>query len=151
MTFLDSLLNSHPKDPALIDGVRIPVMKPTVSFFLHSIRPKHRMSIWQLDSAFFHEELKELICFGNIKIIGAFSLLDPPLIYCQWLFDPHYFGCSYFFFIIFLSLIFPFEELIIDVSYVTVFDKSGVFLEGISMVAVSVLDWQPTKGSTRGR
>jgi hypothetical protein len=24
MTFLDSLLNSHPEDPAFIDGVRIP-------------------------------------------------------------------------------------------------------------------------------
>jgi hypothetical protein len=81
MTFLDSLLNSHPKDLAFIDGVRIPVMKPTVSFFFHSIRPKDRMPIWQLDSAFFHEELKELICFGYIKIIGALSLLNPPLIY----------------------------------------------------------------------
>jgi hypothetical protein len=40
------------------------------------------MPIWQFDSAFFYEELKELICFGNIKIIGAFSLFDPPLIYC---------------------------------------------------------------------
>jgi hypothetical protein len=82
MTFLDSLLNSHPEDPAFTDGVRIPVMKPTVSFFFHTIRPKHRMPIWQLDSAFFHEELKELIYFGHIKIIGAFGLLDPPLIYC---------------------------------------------------------------------
>jgi hypothetical protein len=81
MTFLDSLLNSHPKDPALIDGVRIPVMKPIVSFFFHSITLKHGMPIWQLDSAFFYEELKELVCLGHIEIIGAFSLLNPPLIY----------------------------------------------------------------------
>jgi hypothetical protein len=82
MTFLDSFLNSHPKDPALIDEIRIPVMKSTVPLFFHSITPKHRMPIWQLDSAFFHEELKELICLGHIKIIGAFSLLNLPLIYC---------------------------------------------------------------------
>jgi hypothetical protein len=82
MTLLDSLLNSHPKDPALIDGMRIPVVKPTIFLFFHSIRPKHRMPIWQFDSAFFYEELKELICLGHITIIGAFSLLNPPLIYC---------------------------------------------------------------------
>jgi hypothetical protein len=82
MTLLDSLLNSHPEDPALIDGVRIPAMKPTVPLFFHSIRPKHRMPIWQLDSAFLHEELKELISLGHIEIIGAFGLLDPPLIHC---------------------------------------------------------------------
>jgi hypothetical protein len=94
------------------------------------------MPIWQLDPAFFHEELKELIYLGHIKIIGAFSFLNPTLIYCQWLFAPHYFCCSYFLFIIlFLSLICPFEELIVDVSYVIVFDKSGVFLEAISLIA----------------
>jgi hypothetical protein len=75
MTFLDSLLNSHPEKPAFIDGLRIPVMKPTVSLFFHSIRPKHRMPIWQLDSAFLHEELKELISLGHIKIIGALDCL----------------------------------------------------------------------------
>jgi hypothetical protein len=96
-------------------------MKSTVPLFFHSIRLKHRMPFWQLDSAFFHEEFKELICLGYIKILGAFSLLDPPLICCQWLFTPHYLYCSYFLFIIiFISLICPFEELIIDVSYVTV-------------------------------
>jgi hypothetical protein len=57
-------------------------MKPTVSLFLHSMRLKHGMPIWQLDSTFYHEELKELICFGHIEIIGAFGLLDPPLIHC---------------------------------------------------------------------
>jgi hypothetical protein len=66
MTFLDSLLNSHPENPALIDGVRILVMKPTISLFFHSIRPKHRMPFWQLDSASLHEELKELISLGHI-------------------------------------------------------------------------------------
>jgi hypothetical protein len=81
MTLLDSLLNSHPENPALIDGVRIPIIKPTISLFLYSIRPKHRMPIWQLDSAFLHEELKELISLGHIKIISALGLLDPPLIH----------------------------------------------------------------------
>jgi hypothetical protein len=136
MSFLDGFLNPHPKNTAFINGMRIPVMKSTVPLFFHSIGLKHRMPIWQLDSAFFHEELKELICLGHVEIIGAFSLFDPPLIYCQWLFAPHYFSYSYFLFIIILlSLISTFEELIIDVSYVTVVDKSGVFLEAISLIA----------------
>jgi hypothetical protein len=108
-------------------------MKSTVPLFFHSIRPKHGMPFWQHNSAFFHDEFKELICLGHIKIIGAFSLLDPPLIYCQWLFAPHYLCCSYFLFIIiFTSLICPFEVLILDVI---VFDKSGVFLEAICLIA----------------
>jgi hypothetical protein len=41
--------------------MRIPIMKPAISFFLDSIRPKHRMPFWQLDSAFLYKELKELI------------------------------------------------------------------------------------------
>jgi hypothetical protein len=82
MTFLDRLLNSHPENPAIIDGVRITVMKSTISLFHHSIRPKNRMPIWQLDSAFLHEELKELISLGHIEIIGALGLLDPALVHC---------------------------------------------------------------------
>jgi hypothetical protein len=94
------------------------------------------MPLWQLDPTFFHEKIKELICLGYIKIIGAFSLLDPPLIYCQWLLVPHYLRCSYFLFVIILtSLICPFEELIVDVSYIIVLDKSGVFLETICLIA----------------
>jgi hypothetical protein len=70
------------------------------------------MALWQLDPAFFHEEIEELICLGYIKIIGAFSLLDPSLIYCQWLFAPHHFCCSYFLFIIiFTSLIYLKEQM----------------------------------------
>jgi hypothetical protein len=136
MTFLDSFLNPHCKDPAFIDGMRIFVMKSTVLLIFHSIRPKHRMPFWQLDLAFFHEEIEELICLGHIKIIGAFSLLDPPLIYFQWLFAPHNLCCSYFLFIIILtSLICPFEELILDFSYIIVLNKSGVFLEAIFLIA----------------
>jgi hypothetical protein len=82
MTFLNSLLNSHPENPALIDGVRIPVVKPAVSLFFDSIRPKHRMPFWQLDPAFLYKELKELISLGHIKIIGALGLLDPSLVHC---------------------------------------------------------------------
>jgi hypothetical protein len=75
MAFLDSLLNPHPKNPAIVDGVRVPVMKSTVSLFFNSIRLKHRMPFWQLDSAFFHKELKELISLGHIKVICALVLL----------------------------------------------------------------------------
>jgi hypothetical protein len=56
-------------------------MKPIVSLFFHSIRPKHIMPLWKLDSSFLHEELKELIILGHIEIIGALSLLYPPLIH----------------------------------------------------------------------
>jgi hypothetical protein len=82
MTFLDSLLNPHPENPALIDRVRIPVVKPAVSFFVDSIRPKHGMLLWQLDSAFLYKELKELISLGHIKIISALGLFDPSLVHC---------------------------------------------------------------------
>jgi hypothetical protein len=82
MTFLDGLLNSHPENPALIDGVRIPVVKSTVSFLFNSIRLKHRMPIWQLDSAFLYKELKELISLGHIKVICALGLLDLSLVHC---------------------------------------------------------------------
>jgi hypothetical protein len=39
--FLDSFLDPHPEDPAVVDGVRIPVMEATVTFLLYSIGPKH--------------------------------------------------------------------------------------------------------------
>jgi hypothetical protein len=82
MTFLDSLLNPHPENPAIIDGVRIPVVKPAISFLFNSIRLKHRMPFWQLDSTFLYKELKELISLGLIKVICALGLLDPSLVHC---------------------------------------------------------------------
>jgi hypothetical protein len=88
MAFLDSLLDPHPDNPAIVDGVRIPVVKPAISFLFNSIRPKHRMPFWQLDSAFLYKELKELVSLGHIKVICALGLLDPSLVHCQWLF-PH--------------------------------------------------------------
>jgi hypothetical protein len=81
VTFLDSLLDPHPENPAIVDGVRIPVMKPAISFLFNSIMPKHRMSFWQLDSAFLYKELRELISLGHIKVICALGLLDPPLVH----------------------------------------------------------------------
>jgi hypothetical protein len=54
MTLLDSLLDPHPEDPAVVDGVRIPVMKAAVTFLFYSIGPKHRMPLRQFDSAFLH-------------------------------------------------------------------------------------------------
>jgi hypothetical protein len=81
VTFLDSLLDSHPENPAIV-GVRIPVMKPAISFLFNSIGPKHRKPFWQLDSAFLYKELKELISLGHIKIICALGLLYPSLVHC---------------------------------------------------------------------
>jgi hypothetical protein len=54
MTLLDGLLDPHPEDPAVVDGVRIPVMKAAVTFLCYSIRPKHGMPLRQFDSAFLH-------------------------------------------------------------------------------------------------
>jgi hypothetical protein len=81
VTLLDSLLDPHLENPAIIYGVRVPVMKSTVSFLFNSIRPKHRMPLWQLDSDFLCKELKELISLGHIKIISAFSLFNPSLVH----------------------------------------------------------------------
>jgi hypothetical protein len=88
MTLLDSLLDPHPEDPAVVDGVRIPVMEATVMFLSYSIRPKHGMPLRQFDSAFLHQEFKQLINFSDIKVVCAFGLLDLALIHGQWLFAP---------------------------------------------------------------
>jgi hypothetical protein len=81
VTLLDSLLDPHLENPAIIDGVRVPVMKSTVSFLFNSIRPKHGMPSRQLDSAFLYKELKELVSLGHIKIICALGLLYPSLVH----------------------------------------------------------------------
>jgi hypothetical protein len=51
---LDSLLDPHPEDPAVVDGVRTPFMEATIAFLFNPIGPKHGMPFGQLDSAFFH-------------------------------------------------------------------------------------------------
>jgi hypothetical protein len=83
MPLLDSLLDPHPEDPAIIDGVRVSIMKTTVTFLFNSIGPKHRMPFRQLDSAFLHQELEKLVSFGDIKVVRALGLLYPPLVYSQ--------------------------------------------------------------------
>jgi hypothetical protein len=94
------------------------------------------MPFWQLDSAFLYKELKEVVSLGHIKVICALGLLDPSLVHCQWLFAPHHLSCGYLFIIInFFPLISSFEELVVDVSYIIVFGKSGVLLESISLIA----------------
>jgi hypothetical protein len=79
--FQATLLDPHPENPAIIDGVRVPIMKSTVSFLFNYIRPKHRMPFWQLDSAFLYKELKEFVSLGHIKIICALGLLYPSLVH----------------------------------------------------------------------
>jgi hypothetical protein len=81
VTLLDSLLDPHPENPAIINGVRVPVMKSTVTFLFNSIGPKHRMPFRQLESAFLYQELKELVSLGHVKVICALSLLYPSLIH----------------------------------------------------------------------
>jgi hypothetical protein len=71
VTLLDSPLDSHPENPAIINGVRVSVMKNTVMFLSNSIGPKHRMPLWQLDSAFLYQELKKLVSLSYVKVIRA--------------------------------------------------------------------------------
>jgi hypothetical protein len=136
VSLLDSLLDPHPKDPAVIDGVRVSIMEAAVTFLFNSIGRKHRMPFRQLDSAFFYQELKKLVSFGDVEVICALGLLDPPLVHSQRLLAPHNFSGGHFLIIIRIShLVGPLEELIVDVSYVVVLGKSGVLLEPIGLVA----------------
>jgi hypothetical protein len=94
------------------------------------------MPFRQLDSAFLHQELEELVSFGEIKVIRALGLLYPPLVHSQRLLAPHDFSSGHFLVIIkFLNLISLLEELVIDISYVMVLGKSGILLEPISLIA----------------
>jgi hypothetical protein len=79
--FLDGPLDPHPKDPAVIDGVRISVMEATVTFLFYSIGSKHGMPLRQLDSAFLYQELKKFISLGDVEVVCALGLFDPTLIH----------------------------------------------------------------------
>jgi hypothetical protein len=72
---LDSLLDPHPEDPAIVDGVRVSIVKAAVTFLFNSIGPKHRMPFRQLDSAFLYQELEELVSFGDIEVVRALGFL----------------------------------------------------------------------------
>jgi hypothetical protein len=136
VSLLDSLLDPHPEDPAIIDGVRVSVMKTAVTFLFNSIGPKHRMPFRQLDSAFLYQELKKLVSFGHIEVIHALGLLDPPLVHSQRLLAPHNLSGGHFLAIIrIFYLVSLLKELVVDVSYVVVLGKSGVLLEPIGLVA----------------
>jgi hypothetical protein len=81
VTLLDSLLDPHSEDPAIINEVRVSIMKSTITFLFNPIGLKHRMPLRQLDSAFFHQELKELVSLSHVKVIRALGLLYPPLVH----------------------------------------------------------------------
>jgi hypothetical protein len=135
MPLLDSLLDPHPEDPAIVDGVRASIMKATVMFFFNSIGLKHRMPFRQLDSAFLHQELEELVSFGDIKVIGSLGLLYPSLVHSQGLLAPHNLSGGHFLVIIeIFHLVSLLEELVVDVSYLMVLGKSGVLLEPVGLI-----------------
>jgi hypothetical protein len=121
VSLLDSLLDPHPEDPAVIDGVGVSIMEAAVTFLFNPIGPKHRMPFKQLDSAFFYQELKKLVSFGDVEVICALGLLDPPLVHRQRLFAPHNLSGGHFLILIrIFHLVSLFKELIIDVGYVVV-------------------------------
>jgi hypothetical protein len=125
VSLLDSLLDPHPEDPAIIYGVRVSIMKATVTLLFNPIGPKHRMPLRQLDSALFYQELEKLVSFGDIKVVRALGLFDPP----------HNLSGGHFLVIIrIFHLVSLLEELVVDVSYVVVLGKSGVLLEPIGLV-----------------
>jgi hypothetical protein len=64
-------LDPHPEDPAVIDGVRVSIMEAAVTFLFNTIGLKHGMPFRQLDSAFFYQELKKLVSFGDVEVICA--------------------------------------------------------------------------------
>jgi hypothetical protein len=133
---LDSLLDPHPEDPAVIDGVRLSIMEATVTFLFNSIGPKHRMPFRQLDSAFLYQELKKLISLDDVKVICALGLLDPTLVHSQRFLAPHDLSGSHFLIIVrIFHVVGPFEELIVDVSYVVVLGKSGALLKPVGLIA----------------
>jgi hypothetical protein len=136
VSLLDGFLDLHPEDPAVVDGVRVPVVEATVTFLLYSIGPKHGMPFRQPDSAFLHQELKQLVGFSDVEIIGAFGLFDPALIHSQWLFSPHDFGRSHVLAVIrILHLVDFFQELIVDICHVVLFAEPDIFLETVGLVA----------------
>jgi hypothetical protein len=111
-------------------------MEAAVTFLFNPIGPKHRMPFKQLDSAFFYQELKKFVSFGDVEVIHALGLLDPPLVHSQRLLAPHNLSGGHFLIIIrIFHLVILLEELIIDVSYVVVLVESGVLLEPIGLVA----------------
>jgi hypothetical protein len=133
---LDILLDPHPEDPAVIDGVRVSIMEATITFLFNPIGPKHRMPFRQLDSTFLYQELKKFVSFGDVEVICALGLLDPTLVHSQRFLAPHELSGSHLLIIVrIFHLVGPFEELIIDVSYVVMIVESGVLLEPIGLVA----------------
>jgi hypothetical protein len=133
---LDSLLDPHPEDPAVIDGVKISIMEATITFLFNPIGPKHRMPFKQLDSAFLYRKLKKFVIFGDVEVICALGFLDPTLVHSQRFLAPHDLSGSHLLVIVRIShLVSPLEELIVDVSYVVVLGKSGVLLKPVSLVA----------------
>jgi hypothetical protein len=65
------------------------------------------MPFRQLDSAFLHQEFKQLISFSDIKVIGALGLFDPALIHGQQFFPPHDLSSSHFLVIVPFDRPFP--------------------------------------------
>jgi hypothetical protein len=93
------------------------------------------MPFRQLDSAFFYQELKELVSFGDIKVIRALGLFYPPLIHSQRLPTPHNLSSGQFLIVIeIFHLVSLLEELVVDISYVMMFGKSGILLKPVGLI-----------------
>jgi hypothetical protein len=94
------------------------------------------MPLRQFDSAFLHQEVKQLISFSDVKVVCAFGLLDPALIHGQRLLPPHDLSSSHFLIIVkVFHLIGLLQELIVDISYIMLLVEPGVFLKPVGLVA----------------
>jgi hypothetical protein len=94
------------------------------------------MPFRQSDSAFLHQELKQLVSFRDVEIVGPFGLFDLALIHSQWLLSPHDLGRSHVLFIIrILQQVGLVQELVVNVSHVVLFTEPGILLEAVCLVA----------------
>jgi hypothetical protein len=93
------------------------------------------MHFRQLDSAFFYQELKKLVSFGDIEVIRALGLLDPLLVHSQRLLAPHNLSGGHFLVIIkTFHLVSLLEELIVNISCVMMLGKSGILFETLGLI-----------------
>jgi hypothetical protein len=111
-------------------------VEATVTFLLYSIGLKHGMPFRQSDSAFLYQELKQLVSFRDVEIVGPFGLFAPALIHSQWLLSPHDFGRSHVLFIIrVFHQVGLVQELVVDIRHIMLLAEPGILLEAVCLVA----------------
>jgi len=81
VSLLDSSLDTLPEHPAIINGVGVGVMETAILLVLHPISTQNRMIRLELDATLIHQQFKQSISLGHIKVIGSLVLLGPTLVH----------------------------------------------------------------------